>query len=184
MAVRKKDKSEQEKKVENLLTELEQGVKEVFTSGRYHEYLNAMAKFHDYSANNCLLIFRQCPTASLVAGFRKWQSEFNRHVKKGEKAIRILGRMEVAITIENEKGEEETRMIPKFFPCSVFDISQTEGDELPDYVDNLTDNIEGFTTLWECLKKAAPCPVEIGDCGDANGFIIAAKYLSFVFRKT
>lgn len=71
------------KTIEEISKDLEKGVKEVFTSDRYAEYLNAMSKFWDYSANNICLIMMQCPGATLVAGYRKWQKEFSRNVKKG-----------------------------------------------------------------------------------------------------
>ena len=78
------------KDIKQITEQLEQGVKEVFTSDRYKAYLDAMSKFYDYSANNCMLIVMQMPEATLVASYKRWQKDFNRHVKKGEKAISIL----------------------------------------------------------------------------------------------
>lgn len=77
-----------EKQLKEISERLEQGVKEIFTSERYTEYLNTMSKFHNYSFNNTLLITMQKPEATLVAGYQAWQKKFNRHVKRGEKGIR------------------------------------------------------------------------------------------------
>ena len=77
-----------EKQLKEISERLEQGVKEIFTSERYTEYLNTMSKFHNYSFNNTLLITMQKPEATLVAGYQAWQKKFNRHVKRGEKESR------------------------------------------------------------------------------------------------
>lgn len=165
----------QDKKVAELFASLEKGVRDVYTSGKYRKYLDAMAKFHDYSARNCLLILMQCPEASLVAGFSTWKNDFNRYVKKGEKALTIIGGRQQKITVEevnektNEKEEKEVKFM-KFYPCSVFDVSQTEGDELPSIADKLTGSVDGYANLWETLVALSPVPVEVGECGGANGF--------------
>lgn len=167
--------SKQDEKVAELFASLEKGVQDVYASGKYRKYLDTMAKFHDYSARNCLLIFMQRPEASLVAGFNTWKSDFNRHVKKGEKALTIIGGRQQKITVEeadektSEKEKKEIKFT-KFFPCSVFDVSQTEGDELPSVADKLTGSVEGFKNLWETLIAISPVPVEFGECGGANGF--------------
>ena len=162
-------------KVAELFASLEKGVRDVYMSGKYQSYLDAMAKFHDYSARNILLILAQCPEASLVAGFSTWKNDFNRYVKKGEKALNIIGGRQQKITVEevnektNEKEEKEVKFM-KFYPCSVFDVSQTEGDELPSIADKLTGSVAGFKNLQETLTALSPVPVEFGDCGEANGF--------------
>ena len=79
-----------QKDVKAITEELEKGVKEVFESTEYKDFLACMGKFYRYSANNTMLIFMQCPTASLVAGYKAWNEKFSRHVKKGETAIKIL----------------------------------------------------------------------------------------------
>ena len=78
------------KNIEEITAKLEQGVKDVFTGGKYAEYLSVMGKFYRYSANNCMLISMQCPNATLIAGFNQWKNDFKRSVKKGEKAIKII----------------------------------------------------------------------------------------------
>lgn len=167
--------SKQDEKVAELFASLEKGVQEVYTSGKYQSYLDAMAIFHDYSARNCLLILVQCPEASLVAGFNTWKNKFNRHVKKGEKAITIIGGRQQKVTVEEvdektNKKEKKEITFAKFFPCSVFDVSQTEGDDLPSIADKLTDSVDGYANLWETLVSLSPVPVEVGECGGANGF--------------
>ena len=79
-----------EEQLKQITEQLEQGVAEIFTSEKYTEYLNTMAKFHNYSFNNTLLITMQKPEATLVAGYQAWQKKFNRQVKRGEKASRSL----------------------------------------------------------------------------------------------
>ena len=89
----KRNESSAQKRSEELqqtMERLEEGVRDVFASGRYAEYLSVMSRFHDYSLNNCLLIAMQRPDATLVAGYRAWQDKFDRHVRKGEHVIRIL----------------------------------------------------------------------------------------------
>lgn len=167
--------SKQDEKAADLFASLEKGVQEVYTSDKYRKYLDTMVKFHDYSARNCLLILMQRPEASLVAGFNTWRNEFNRHVKKGEKAIIVIGGRQQKVTVEeadektNEKEKKEITFA-KFFPCSVFDVSQTEGDDLPSIADKLTGSVGGFQNLWEALVALSPVPVEVGECGGANGF--------------
>lgn len=167
--------SKQDEKVAELFASLEEGVQDVYTSGKYQRYLDAMANFHDYSARNILLILMQCPEASLVAGFNTWKNEFNRHVLKGEKALTIIGGRQQKITVEevnektNEKEKKEIKFT-KFFPCSVFDVSQTEGDDLPSIADKLNGSVDGYANLWETLVDISPVPVEVGECRGANGF--------------
>jgi len=82
-------------KVDEALVMLEEGVKSVFTSENYQDYLRVMSRFTDYSASNCILIFSQMPTATHVAGYRDWQNKFGRQVKKGARGIRIIAPMMV-----------------------------------------------------------------------------------------
>ena len=84
------DTKTEKQKVQEITEKLEQGSKELFESDKYKNYLNTMSKFHIFSFNNTLLIAMQKPDATLVAGFQAWKKNFERHVKKGEKGIRIL----------------------------------------------------------------------------------------------
>ena len=100
-----------EGKVKEVTERLEAGVRELFESERYQAYLKAMSKFHDYSLNNTLLIVMQKPDASLVAGFNKWRDEFERHVKRGEKGIKILAPAPYKIKKELEKLDPDGKPI-------------------------------------------------------------------------
>ncbi|WP_130865276.1 ArdC-like ssDNA-binding domain-containing protein [Acidipropionibacterium timonense] len=103
----------------------------------WQAWLDMAAKFHHYSVHNLALIVAQCPTASLVAGYRTWQAQ-GRQVRRGEKGIRILGGRSVRPADDDDTDEEENTSRPGvvFFPVSVFDIDQTDPidgvDAMPD----------------------------------------------------
>ena len=165
-------------RVREITAQLEQGVKDLFDSERYQEYLKAMSKFHDYSLNNTMLIVMQKPDASLVAGYGKWRDEFERHVKRGEKGIKILAPAPYKVKREVEKTDPDTGQpiigsdgkpvmeekevtIPSFKVVSVFDVSQTEGKEIPNLsADALTGNIEQYEDFFRALELTSPVPVE------------------------
>ena len=163
-------------KVKEITAQLEAGVKDLFDSERYQDYLKAMSKFHDYSLNNTLLIVMQKPDASLVAGFNKWRDEFERHVKRGEKGIKILAPAPYKIKKELEKldpdgkpiigedgkpvTEQKEITVPAFKVVSVFDVSQTDGKEIPDIaVDSLTGSVEQYEDFFKALEQTSPVPV-------------------------
>ena len=168
-----------EGRVKEMTERLEQGVKELFESERYQAYLRAMSKFHDYSLNNTLLILLQKPDASLVAGYGKWRDEFERHVKAEEKGIKIFAPAHKKIRKEVEKLDPDTGKpiigedgkpvmemkeitIPRYKVVNVFDVSQTDGKEIPDMsVDALTGSIEQYEDFWRALKEISPVPVEL-----------------------
>lgn len=164
-----------QKNVEEITKKLEEGVQNIFASDKYAEFLRVMTKFHNYSFNNCILISLQFPEATFVAGYKSWQNNFKRNVKKGEKAIRILAPMQKKFTkqIINEDGETEDKEIKytTFRVTSVFDISQTEGEELPEICKELDGKVEGFEDLIEQLRKVSPVPIEYKKvAGSANGY--------------
>ena len=165
-------------RVKEITDKLEAGLKKLFDSEQYRTYLNTMAKFHNYSFNNTLLIAMQKPDASLVAGFHKWKKELGRTVKKGEKAIKILApapyKKKVMMTkidpnthqpVNDKDGtlvkEEKEITVPAFKIVPVFDVSQTEGQEIPTIgVHELTDSVEQYHMFFEAIKKTSPVPVE------------------------
>ena len=172
---------------ENTLTSND--IKELFDSDRYKEYLRVMSKFHNYSFNNTLLIAMQKPDASLVAGFQSWKNNFKRNVVKGEKGIKILAPSPFKIRQEMEKidpatqkpvigadgkpvKEEKEITIPAFKVVSVFDVSQTEGKELPDIaVDMLTGDVEHFKDVFAALEKTSPVPIGFEKIeGNSHGY--------------
>lgn len=157
------------KKIEDITEMLENGVKEVFNSDRFKEYLDTMAKFYDYSANNCLLIMMQCPQASLVASYKKWHDEFSRQVKKGEKAIKIIAPISHKRT-NRKTGEEEVYCTFRAVP--VFDLSQTEGKELPSIkVSELKGDVQSYDTMIRKLIGISPVPISFESFeGSAKGF--------------
>ena len=176
-------------KLKEITDRLEQGIKELFDSDRYKEYLRVMSKFHNYSFNNTLLIAMQKPDASLVAGFQSWKNNFKRNVVKGEKGIKILAPSPFKIKQEMEKidpatqkpiigadgkpvKEEKEITIPAFKVVSVFDVSQTEGKELPDIaVDMLTGDVERFKDVFVALEKTSPVPIGFEKIeGNSHGY--------------
>ena len=176
-------------KLKEITDRLEQGIMELFDSDRYKEYLRVMSKFHNYSFNNTLLIAMQKPDASLVAGFQSWKNNFKRNVVKGEKGIKILAPSPFKIRQEMEKIDPETQKpvigadgkpvkeekeitIPAFKVVSVFDVSQTEGKELPDItVDMLTGDVEHFKDVFAALEKTSPVPIGFEKIeGNSHGY--------------
>ena len=137
-----------DERLDCLMEQLEKGTQNIFESGRYAEYLAVMSKFHHYSFRNTILIFLQNPNASHVAGFHAWKKDFGRSVKAGEHGIQILApcpkrkwmdhdKIDPAtgLPVKDENGntmQERTIItIPRYRVVTVFDVSQTEGKELP-----------------------------------------------------
>ena len=154
------------KDIKEITKQLEDGVKGVFNSDSYRQYLSFMGKFHHYSINNSILIWIQMPTASHVAGYKAWMTKFNRQVRKGEKGITILAPCphKFKKEVQTEDGfEEKTVEYMTYHPCTVFDISQTDGDEVPSICNELTGDVDNYEDLLERLKKVAPCGVGFED---------------------
>ncbi len=181
------ERQTREEKMSAIQKKLEDGVRAIFTSEKYQEYISAMSKFPRYSINNCILIASQLPEASLVCGFRKWQTEFNRTVNKGEHGIMILapikGKTEVveevfdennkAVVDENgnQKTEKVTREYQTFRPVYVFDVSQTSGDPLPTLASELNETVDSFEEMKGVLISISPVPVSFETInGGANGY--------------
>ena len=155
---------------------IEQGIKDLFVSDRYRQYLSVMSRFHRYSVNNTMLIYMQRPDASLVAGFQKWKNQFGRHVKQGERGITIIAPTPFKKKIEEVKLDLDTKApllgpdvqqiveekeisIPMFKPVKVFDVAQTEGKPLPHLVSTLTGSVEQYEIFVEALRRSAPVPI-------------------------
>ena len=164
-------------KLKEITDRLEQGITELFDSERYKEYLRVMSKFHNYSFNNTLLIAMQKPDASLVAGFSAWKNNFERNVMKGQKGIKIIAPSPFKVKQEMQKidphtqksvigkdgkpvTEEKEITIPAYKVVTVFDVSQTEGKELPDIaVDELTGDVDRYKDFFAALEKTSPVPI-------------------------
>ena len=176
-------------KLKEITDRLEQGITELFESERYREYLRVMSKFHNYSINNTLLIAMQKPDASLVAGFSAWKNNFERNVMKGQKGIKIIAPSPYKIKQEMQKidphtqkpiigkdgkpvTEEKEVTIPAYKVVSVFDVSQTEGKELPDIaVDELTGDVDRYKDFFAALEKTSPVPIAFENIeGGSHGY--------------
>ena len=176
-------------KLKEITDRLEQGITELFDSERYREYLRVMSKFHNYSFNNTLLIAMQKPDASLVAGFSAWKNNFGRNVIKGQKGIKIIAPSPYKVKQEMKKidphtqqpiigkdgkpvTEEKEITIPAYKVVSVFDVSQTEGKELPDIaVDELTGDVERYRDFFAALEKTSPVPIGFEQIpGSSHGY--------------
>jgi antirestriction protein ArdC len=181
--------SKNAQQVREITDKLEQGIKELFESERFKEYLRTMSKFYHYSFSNTLLIAMQKPEATYVAGYTSWQRNFDRQVMKGEKGIKILAPAPYKAKEEREKIDPSTQkpvldadgnpvtetvevMRPAFKVVSVFDISQTDGKELPDIiVDELSGSVENYAAFFEALKQESPVPISFEDIpGGAKGY--------------
>ena len=179
----------EKQRVQELTDKLEQGLQDLFNSDSYRNYLSTMSKFHNYSFNNTLLIAMQKPDATLVAGYKAWQKNFERHVNKGEKAIRILAPAPYKIKEERDKidpvtqellldkdgnpqKEEVEITIPAFRAVSVFDVSQTDGKPIPELAaKELLSDVEGYQDMIRAVEAISPVPIELEEiAGDSKGY--------------
>ena len=176
-------------KLKEITDRLEQGIAELFDSERYREYLKVMSKFHNYSFRNTVLIAMQKPDASLLAGFSAWKNNFERNVMRGQKGIKIIAPSPYKIKQEMQKidphtqkpvigkdgkpvTEEKEVTIPAYKVVSVFDVSQTEGKELPDIaVDELTGDVDRYKDFFAALEKTSPVPIAFENIeGGSHGY--------------
>ena len=152
---------------EQLSKRLEEGVREVYQSDSYRKHLQAVSRFHQYSWGNTILILSQKPDATYVAGYQTWNTNFNRHVRKGEKAIRIL----TPVLQKDEEDENGERKLCGFRCGNVFDISQTEGEEIPLHLaETLNFQIRDYQNFINALILVSPVPVSFEDVKQANGY--------------
>ena len=160
-----KDKKAQ---VDALIRKMEDGIRDIFSSENYAQYLKTMSRFHRYSFRNQLLIHMQNPQATLCAGYVAWQNKFERHVKKGERGIRILVPYRHKYRKRDETGTEddskrqdadEEREYITYHIGNVYDISQTEGKPIPAIVHDLEGDVEEYEAFMEAVNHI--CPVSI-----------------------
>lgn len=160
-----------------ITARIEDGIKDLFQSDKYAQYLKTMSRFHNYSFNNTMLIYLQKPNATAVAGFKAWQEQFERQVKKGEKGIRIIAPSPYKKKISEPKLDPDTDLplkdkdgkiiyeetvirIPAYRPVSVFDVSQTYGKPLPTIVSSLDGTVEHYDAFMEAVKRTSPVPID------------------------
>lgn len=193
MSEKAKDTKSNKDRLKEITDSIEKGIKEVFESGKYAEYLQVMSRFHNYSFNNTLLIYMQKPDATLVAGFNKWKDKFGRSVNKGEKGIKIIAPTpykkkiekdvldpDTQLPMRDENGkiikEEKEISIPSFKPVTVFDVSQTSGRELPTLASDLNGKVENFEMLKEAISRSTPVPVSFKPLRpDTDGYFSPKK---------
>ncbi|MDR1704622.1 MAG: ssDNA-binding domain-containing protein [Clostridiales bacterium] len=162
--------------IKELTARLEQGVKDIFASDKYAEYLETMSKFHKYSTRNTLLIHSQMAEASYVAGYAAWKTKFGRQVVKGAKSIKIFAPAAFTKSEEREVIDPVTRrpvigedglplmesvekQVARFRVTSVFDVSHTVGKPLPALVHDITGNVEQYEAFMEAIKAVSPLPI-------------------------
>ena len=187
------DKPTNRERLQEITAGIEQGIKELFESGKYMRYLSVMSKFHRYSVNNTMLIYMQRPDATLVAGFNKWKNQFERHVKKGEHGITIIAPTPYKKKIEEMKRDPDTQApildadgkaimeekeieIPMFRPVKVFDVSQTDGKPLPELASSLSGTVPHYEAFLEALRRSAPVPIEFEPmAANMDGYFSSAQ---------
>ena len=195
-----------DERLAELTDRLESGIKELYASGRYAEYLAAMSKFHNYSYGNALLILAQCPTATNVAGYNTWKNVFDRQVRRGERGIQILAPCPYQRAAMVEKKDPMTGetlygadgkpvkepgfvRATRFRVVTVFDVSQTEGKELPNIgVSELSGDVVDFEEISARLSALSPLPVVLeafpgkakGYCSFDEGRIVVQPGMSQV----
>lgn len=193
------EKQTSKDRMREIVDSIENGIKELFESDKYRQYLSTMSRFHRYSVNNTMLIYMQRPDATHVAGFNKWRDQFGRNVLKGEKGIRIIAPTPYKKKVEEIKTDPETNApvldadgkaiieekeirIPMFKVVSVFDVSQTAGKPLPQLAADLSGNVQQYEVFMEALRRASPVPMEIKPVArDTDGFF-SAKAQSITIR--
>ena len=193
------EKQTNKDRMREIVDSIENGIKELFESDKYRQYLSTMSRFHRYSVNNTMLIYMQRPDATHVAGFNKWRNQFGRNVLKGEKGIRIIAPTPYKKKVEEIKTDPETNApvldadgkaiieekeirIPMFKVVSVFDVSQTSGKPLPQLAADLSGNVQQYEVFMEALRRASPVPMEIKPIAhDTDGFF-SIKVQSITIR--
>ena len=179
---------QRQQQIQDLTQQLEEGVKSIFESEKYAQYLKVMSHFTHYSVNNTILIAMQTGgQASMVAGYTAWQKNFGRQVNRGEKAIKIFAPMtykrkkevdmidqETGQPLRNPDGSVRKEIIevtvPSFRVTNVFDISQTSGPPLPTLVDELEGNVERYQDFVQAIRNISPVPVGFEEMEGKDGY--------------
>ena len=194
------EKQSSRDRLKEITASIEDGIKELFQSETYAQYLQTMSRFHHYSVNNQVLIHMQKPDATLVAGFNKWKNQFDRNVIKGEHGIKIIAPTPFKKKIEQEKldpdtqlpmldadgkviTEEKTIQIPMYKPVTVFDVSQTEGKPLPQLAHDLSGNVANYDVFMEALRRSSPVPISIEVMGGGMDGYFDLEHQDIAIRK-
>lgn len=145
---------------------LKEGMKNYLDSEQFKSFLDTMSKFHNYSLNNIHLLKMQNPNVSRVASFNKWKTDFDRTVKKGSKALKIcvpyqvktsipVNQKELSFSPSENETEEKAVTVTRFKLGNVFDVSQTEGKELPKAIHELTGDVKDYEDLYRAAKAVS-----------------------------
>lgn len=194
------EKQSSRDRLKEITASIEDGIKELFQSESYVQYLQTMSRFHHYSVNNQVLIHMQKPDATLVAGFNKWKNQFGRNVIKGEHGIKIIAPTPFKKKIEQEKldpdtqlpmldadgkiiTEEKTIQIPMYKPVTVFDVSQTEGKPLPQLAHDLSGNVANYDVFMEALRRSSPVPISVEVMGGGMDGYFDLEHQGIAIRK-
>lgn len=194
------EKQSSRDRLKEITASIEDGIKELFQSESYAQYLQTMSRFHHYSVNNQVLIHMQKPDATLVAGFNKWKNQFGRNVIKGEHGIKIIAPTPFKKKIEQEKldpdtqlpmldadgkviTEEKTIQVPMYKPVTVFDVSQTEGKPLPQLAHDLSGNVANYDVFMEALRRSSPVPISIEVMGGGMDGYFDLEHQDIAIRK-
>ena len=194
------EKQSSRDRLKEITASIEDGIKELFQSETYAQYLQTMSRFHHYSVNNQVLIHMQKPDATLVAGFNKWKNQFGRNVIKGEHGIKIIAPTPFKKKIEQEKldpdtqlpmldadgkiiTEEKTIQIPMYKPVTVFDVSQTEGKPLPQLAHDLSGNVANYDVFMEALRRSSPVPISMEVMGGGMDGYFDLEHQDIAIRK-
>lgn len=149
-----------------LAEHLKEGMKNYLDSEQFKSFLDTMSKFHNYSLNNIHLLKMQNPNVSRVASFNKWKTDFDRTVKKGSKALKIwvpyqvktsipVNQKELSFSPSENETEEKAVTVTRFKLGNVFDVSQTEGKELPKAIHELTGDVKDYEDLYRAAKAVS-----------------------------
>ena len=194
------EKKNSRDRLKEITASIEDGIKELFQSESYAQYLQTMSRFHHYSVNNQVLIHMQKPDATLVAGFNKWKNQFGRNVIKGEHGIKIIAPTPFKKKIEQEKLDPDTQLpmldadgkiitekkptqIPMYKPVTVFDVSQTEGKPLPQLAHDLSGNVANYDVFMEALRRSSPVPISMEVMGGGMDGYFDLEHQDIAIRK-
>ncbi|MCC8168786.1 MAG: ssDNA-binding domain-containing protein [Oscillospiraceae bacterium] len=170
-------KKNNKERLKDITASIETGIKDLFESDKYKQYLQGMRRFHRYSGNNQVIIHMQNPNATHVARFNKWRDQFSRNVKKGEKGIKIIAPTPYKKKVEETKLDPDTKLplfddngkpiteekeiqVPMFRVVSVFDVGQTVGKPLPQLASDISGNVENYDALVEAIKRTSTVPIK------------------------
>jgi antirestriction protein ArdC len=185
--------------IKEITSKLEQGIKDLYESDSYVNYLKTMSRFHKYSTRNTLLIYMQKPDSTVISEFTAWKNKFGRSVNKGEKAIKIFAPVPFKKTEEKEKLDPDTRrpildedsmpvmettkkQVAGFKVVNVFDLSQTAGKPLPSLAQTLMGDLAQYEAFLDALRAVSPLPIVFEPMPDNMDGLCCPRRLKTVIR--